>query len=177
MTVYEATSMRDYRKIALFIADQEERYPDNPCFLSWRVGHPESTAEFIKHCKETRENYMIFWVEDERGNVRALQSIEVHDIDAKNQVCTYVFALIHYEDLLNNNRDYYTQMIIWMVKNKMPLFPKVKTGEFWVQQHLVEWTKQVFNGFYVVDREAMFKGQKIFRLIVDLKKMYLRMVS
>lgn len=166
MTVYEAMNGKDYTKIAEFIVSQPE---ENRCFASWKVGHPASTAGFIQHAKETRENYHIFWCEDENRKIRGVHSVEHHDTGFGWHVATNAFAMIDYKDLESGDIRFYQEMLDHMVRNEAPKY-NVKRGEFWVAPHLVEWTKKVFNGAYEITREAMFMDQKLSFLIVDFVK-------
>jgi len=166
MTVFEAVDRAGYMKIAGFIAGQP---PENRCFQSWNVGHPASTAGFLKHCKETRENFHIFWCEDQFSRVRAVYSIEAHDTLQNWSIATNAYAMVDNVDLAAGDMTYYRELVDYLIRHEAPKY-RAELGEFWVAEHLITWVVTVFAGCHEIKREATFKGFRVWFLVVDFKK-------
>lgn len=74
MVVYEATKKKDYKKIANFMQSQPSDSVWLRCFMRGRIR--KKTVEFLEFVKKQISELRIFYIEDEKGNVRAVEILE-----------------------------------------------------------------------------------------------------
>lgn len=113
MPAYEATLEADYAKIVDFLNSQPPDSIWNKCFQGVIT---ERTVEWIKFFKEQRLDWHIFYVEDQRGKVRALGTLEKRELSSNEpKMVTNVILLMDEEDVAKNY-EFAFELLIYMAK-------------------------------------------------------------
>lgn len=149
MTVYEATTRKDYRKIVRFTHKQPHSR-----LIPWRRTHGAKSVETegLKQRKDTLKCLHVFWCEDEKGEIRAVLSVRERMTEQNIPVATNACVIMNDWDWKSDNGVYFKELVDSIIRIEAPKY-RLERGHFFGMKKFADWTKELCGETMKVVRE------------------------
>jgi len=132
MTVYEATTMRDYKLIEEFLTSEPVEATVHVCWMAFGG----KTAEWIKKMKEELPELHIYYVLDEKKKMRVVYAEEEH-----GEIARYNYGFMSQEDYDNQTFTYWKELLPFVWKKNLERGIKVRQTNVpkWIADKVIDW--------------------------------------
>lgn len=167
MTVYEARSREDLRKIADFIVNQK---PSSLPMTCWQRGMKGEglTFEGLEYWA-TKLYFHLFYVEDDKRGIRCVLSVHERMTIEKVPIATHASVIMKDEDWESNNGAYFKELLDHIIRNEAPKY-KLERGDFFGVEKYANWTKELCGNSMTIAREHLTDLGIVYRYEIDFAK-------
>lgn len=168
MTVYEATRRREYQKIVSFISEQPAESLPMVCWVKGFKGE----GVLLKHLEFWKQQvpYLhIFWIEDDKRQVRGVLSVQERMTTQQLPIATYASVVLKDEDWKKDNGDYFKELLDHIIRYEAPKY-KLERGEFFGIQKFADWTKELCGDTMKILNKFENKLGIVYSYVIDFKE-------
>jgi len=132
MTVYEATTMKDYKRIEEFLKSEPEDAIVHHCWKAFGG----TSAEWLKKMKDDDPNLHIYYVTDEVGDVRL-----VYAEGEYGEISKQAYAFMSQEDWDNRMFDFWMELLPFVFERNIERGVKIKRIQAtkWLADKCIKW--------------------------------------
>lgn len=174
MTVYEAVTAKDYRKIVAFIGKQPLSSLPMVCWIKGFKG----TGLTLRHFEfwKTQIPYLhIFWCEDEKRVIRCVLSVQERMTPQQIPIATYASVILKDDDWKADNGAYFKELLDHIIRNEAPKY-KLERGEFFGVEKFADWTKELCGDAMKIVNKFENELGIVYSYVIDFKR-YLEITS